>query len=180
MAKPNQQESTPTDAGRVALGASVPRHLHVDAWNLPPPQRHGTAAVRRLGGHRLHTHCHRNYTAFQGKEVKPIQPDLVIDEESVEEKISKNNFTFSGNILNSGGRRGDFIRVIYHLWENDTKLLMSDSTFISGNSVIYNNGVISDSCLDPGEMGTYNISFNVPDSLKDIENALVSMHKLED
>ena len=99
------------------------------------------------------------------KEVEPLQPDLIINEDTIEEKISKSNLSFSGKIVNKGGRRGDFIRVIYHLWENDTNLLMSDSTFISGNSVIYNNGVISDACLDPGETGTYNLSFNIPDSI---------------
>ena len=99
------------------------------------------------------------------KEVDPLQPEIIFDEDSIDEKLSKNNLTFLGDIINQGGRRGDFIRVVYHLWENDTKLIMSDSTFISGNSVIYNNGVISDACLDPGETGSYYISFNLPDSL---------------
>ena len=99
------------------------------------------------------------------QEVKPLEPEIEINEDSVEEKISKNNFNFSGKLVNNGGRRGDFVRVVYSLWENDTKLIMTDSSFISGNSVIYSNGVISDACLDPGEVGTYNVIFNVPDSL---------------
>ena len=99
------------------------------------------------------------------KEIEPMQPDIIIDEESIEEKISENNFIFSGKLMNNGGRRGDFIRVVYHLWENDTKLILTDSTFISGNSVIYNNGVISDACLDPGDTGTYFLSINIPDTL---------------
>ena len=99
------------------------------------------------------------------REVEPLQPDLKINEDTVEEKISKNKLNFSGTITNHGGRRGDFIRIIYHLWENDTKLVISDSTFISGNSVIYNNGVISDASLDPGETGTYDLSFSIPDTI---------------
>ena len=99
------------------------------------------------------------------KEVEPLQPEIIFDENSVDEKLSKNNLTFSGNIINQGGRRGDFIRIIYHLWENDTKIIFSDSTYINGNSMQYNNGVISDACLNPGETGTFNLLVTIPDSV---------------
>ena len=72
---------------------------------------------------------------------------------------------FSGSLKNIGSRRGDFVRIIYHLWENDTKLVISDSTFISGNTVQYMNGVISDASLNPGETGTFDLVNQIPDSI---------------
>ena len=99
------------------------------------------------------------------KDIDPLHPEININEETVEEKISSNNLTFTGTLTNEGGRRGDFIRVIYHLWENDTAPILTDSTFITGNTIKYINGVISDASLDPGQTGTYTLSINIPDSI---------------
>ena len=99
-------------------------------------------------------------------EIEPLQPDIVMNEDNlIEERTSKNSVSFSGTLINKGGRRGDFIRVIYHLWENDTDIILSDTTFISGNSVIYSNGVISDASLDPGDSGTFSLEIAIPDSV---------------
>ena len=99
------------------------------------------------------------------REVEPFVPEITINEDTLEEQISPNQLNFSGSLTNVGGRRGDFIRIIYHLWENDTKIIFSDSTYINGNSVIYSNGVISDACLNPGETGTFNLLVAIPDSV---------------
>ena len=99
------------------------------------------------------------------RETPPFSPEIVIDEDTIQEKINQNSLDFSGSLLNTGSRRGDFVRIIYHLWENDTKLVLSDSTFISGNTIQYINGVISDASLDPGQTGTFNLSIQVPDSI---------------
>ena len=99
-------------------------------------------------------------------EIEPLQPDIIMNEDNlIEERTSKNSVSFSGTLINKGGRRGDFIRVIYHLWENDTDIILSDTTFISGNSVIYSNGVISDASLDPGDSGTFSLEIAIPDSV---------------
>ena len=99
-------------------------------------------------------------------EIEPLQPDIVMNDDNlIEERTSKNSVSFSGTLINKGGRRGDFIRVIYHLWENDTDIILSDTTFISGNSVIYSNGVISDASLDPGDTGTFSLQIAIPDSV---------------
>ncbi|MAN34980.1 MAG: hypothetical protein CMF89_01065, partial [Candidatus Marinimicrobia bacterium] len=55
--------------------------------------------------------------------------------------------------------------VIYYLWENDTSPALVDSIFISGNTVKFDNGVISDTSLDPGDTGNFSISINLPDTL---------------
>ena len=97
--------------------------------------------------------------------IDPLIPYLEFVNESLLEKKGDSNLIVSGNIANTGGRRGDFVRVIYKLWETDTNFLFSDSVFVSGNSIIYNNNVISDACIDPGEMGKFSLIINFPDSL---------------
>ena len=99
-------------------------------------------------------------------ELAPLMPNIIFNEQTIEEKLSKNNKTFSGTIFNNGGRRGDFIRVIYMLWEpTDTLPSIIDSVFISGSTISYTNGIISDACLNPGDNGTYKISIDIPDTL---------------
>ena len=101
--------------------------------------------------------------------IEPLVPYLDFVKESILEKRGENNLIVSGNVKNEGGRRADFIRIIYKLWETDTKFLFADSVFVSGMSVMYNNRVISDACLDPGQTGTFNHTINFPDSLVDID-----------
>ena len=99
-------------------------------------------------------------------ELQPLIPNIIFNEKSIEEKLSQKNKTFSGTIYNNGGRRGDFIRVIYKLWEpTDTIPSIIDSVFVSGNPISYVNGIISDASLNPGETASYNISINIPDTL---------------
>ena len=66
------------------------------------------------------------------EELQPLIPNIIFNEKSIEEKLNKKNKSFSGTIYNNGGRRGDFIRVIYKLWEpTDTIPSMIDSIFIT-------------------------------------------------
>ena len=99
------------------------------------------------------------------RESPPFSPEIIIDNNTLLEKINQNRLNISGTLLNNGSRRGDFVRIIYHLWENDTKLIFSDSTFISGNTIKYMNGVISDASLNPGQSGTFSFSIEIPDSV---------------
>ena len=100
------------------------------------------------------------------KNIDPLIPKIVFQESTINEQINPSNLIFSGELLNEGGRRGDYIRVIYKLWETETKLVLADSVFISGNTISYNNNVISNSCLNPGEVGKFRLSIDIPDSLK--------------
>tara|TARA_Y100000996_G_scaffold199197_1_gene156224 strand:- start:248 stop:997 length:750 start_codon:yes stop_codon:yes gene_type:complete len=99
------------------------------------------------------------------RESPPFSPEIVMDNNTLLEKNNQNILSVSGTLKNNGSRRGDFVRIIYHLWENDTKLVFSDSTFISGNTIQYMNGVISDASLNPGQSGTFDFSINIPDSV---------------
>lgn len=100
--------------------------------------------------------------------VAPLAPELDILPYSLEEKISETNITISGTIVNKGSQRGDFVRIIYQFWGpelNDTIPSLIDSVFVSGSTMSYKNGVISDSCLDPGAEGNFLISVAIPDSV---------------
>ena len=101
------------------------------------------------------------------KEIKPIQPYIEFkNEQNIEERILENgSITYNGEIINNGGRRGDFVRVIYHFWADDTSPIYSDSTYVLGNSTIYLNGVISDAAIEPAETATFNLNIQLPDSL---------------
>jgi len=98
------------------------------------------------------------------KKVDPLYPKLNFNETSLEEKISPSNLEFSGIISNSGSRRADFVRIIYHFWETDTKLAFTDSVFISGETMAYNNNVISNASLNPGNEASYSLFIDIPDS----------------
>ena len=102
------------------------------------------------------------------QEVAPLAPELDILPYSLEEQISETNITISGTIINKGSQRGDFVRIIYQFWGpevTDTIPSLIDSVFVSGSNMAYTNGVISDSCLDPGSEGNFLISVTIPDSI---------------
>ena len=102
------------------------------------------------------------------KESKPIEPFIEFDNtRQVEERINDDlSSTYVGQVINTGLRRGDFVRVIYHFWADDTEPIFSDSCFVSGQSVVYLNGVVSDASLEPTESATFNLHINLPKSLQ--------------
>ena len=67
--------------------------------------------------------------------------------------------------MNQGNRRGDFVRVIYSLWGENTQLLGSDSTFIEGSQIIYKSGIVTDSVLEPNQSAQFSLKVAVPDSI---------------
>ena len=67
--------------------------------------------------------------------------------------------------MNQGHRRGDFIRVIYNLWGENTQLLGSDSTFIEGSQIIYRSGIVTDTVLEPNQSAQFSVTVAVPDSI---------------
>ena len=99
------------------------------------------------------------------KNIDPLIPKILFNEKSIKEKISPSNLTFSGEVINEGGRRGDFIRVIYQLWQSETQLFLADSVFIAGDNILYSNNVHSNACLDPGKSGSFLLSIDIPDSI---------------
>ena len=58
---------------------------------------------------------------------------------------------------------GSSINLVF--WANDTNPIVSDSTFVSGNSTIYLNGVISDSSIEPTEIATFELTTTISDTI---------------
>jgi len=81
------------------------------------------------------------------------------------EEISKDYRKFTGKIINQGDRRGDFVRVIYNLWDENTILIKSDSSFIGGPQIVYHSGIITDTILEPNKSAQFKIEVFIPDSI---------------
>ena len=100
------------------------------------------------------------------QEKAPLQPLVEFSNKEIEERINKNkSISYVGEVINNGLRRADFVRVIYNFWADDTSPVHSDSTFISGQSIVYLNGVISDTAIEPSQKGNFEITVQIPDSL---------------
>ena len=67
--------------------------------------------------------------------------------------------------MNQGDRRGDFVRVIYNLWNENTELIQSDSSFIGGQQIVYHTGIVTDTILKPNQSTQFNIQVYIPDSV---------------
>ena len=78
-----------------------------------------------------------------------------------QKQIFDNYYTFKGKIINQGHRRGDFVRVIYNLWAENTQIISSDSVFIAGKEIMYESGIITDTCLEPNQSAHYNVRVNI-------------------
>jgi len=91
-------------------------------------------------------------------------PDLVFIGHGQEEAFDSYRL-FTGKIMNQGNRRGDFVRVIYNLWGENTQLLGSDSTFIEGSQIIYHSGIVTDTVLEPNQSAQFSIKVALPDSI---------------
>ena len=100
------------------------------------------------------------------QEKAPIQPFVEFTDKEIEERINDDNsITYVGQVINNGLRRADFVRVIYNFWADDTSPIYSDSIFVSGQNIIYLNGVISDTSIEPTQKGSFEINIHIPDSL---------------
>ena len=95
--------------------------------------------------------------------ILPI-PDLVFIGHGQEEAFESFRL-FTGKVMNQGNRRGDFVRVIYNLWGENTQLLGSDSTFIAGSQIIYRSGIVTDTVLEPNQSAQFSVKVAVPDSI---------------
>ena len=82
-----------------------------------------------------------------------------------QEEVIDNYHLFTGKVMNQGSRRGDFVRVIYHLWGEDTKLISSDSVFVSGTQIMYQSGIITDTALEPNQSARFSIQVPIDDAI---------------
>ena len=103
---------------------------------------------------------------IEKKEIEYIE-DLVLPAPQIvfigngQEQVFDSYHLFMGKVLNQGGLRGDFVRVIYQLWGEDTKIISSDSAFVAGTQVIYNSGIITDTALEPNQSAHFSVQVPV-------------------
>ncbi len=96
--------------------------------------------------------------------ILPI-PDVVFIGHGQEE-VFETFRLYTGKVINQGSRRGDFVRVIYNLWGEDTQLVHSDSSFVEGTQVIYRSGIVTDTVLEPNQSAQFEVQIFIPDSIK--------------
>ena len=82
-----------------------------------------------------------------------------------QEEVFETYHLYTGKVINQGSRRGDFVRVIYNLWGENTQLIHSDSSFIEGTQVIYRSGIITDTVLEPNQSAQFEVQISIPDSI---------------
>ena len=92
-------------------------------------------------------------------------PDVVFIGHGQEE-VFANHRLYTGKVMNQGSRRGDFVRIIYNLWREDTQLIRSDSSFVEGTQIIYRNGIVTDTVLEPNQSAQFRIEVSVSDSIQ--------------
>ncbi|MAJ44925.1 MAG: hypothetical protein CMF96_09320 [Candidatus Marinimicrobia bacterium] len=101
-------------------------------------------------------------------EVSAPAPEVKMDGtfSGPERRDEGQKFIYSGKLVNNGKHKADFVRIIFKIWDENTKLIASDSAFVDGSKIKYSNGVITDSALNPGDIGTFTISVDVPKGSK--------------
>ena len=103
---------------------------------------------------------------IEKKEIDYIE-DLVFPEPQIvfighgQEQVYDSYHLFTGTVLNQGGLRGDFVRVIYQLWGEDTQIISSDSAFVAGTQVMYKSGIITDTALEPNQSAHFSVQVPV-------------------
>ena len=99
---------------------------------------------------------------IEKKEIEYIE-DLVLPAPQIvfighgQEQVFDSYHLFMGKVLNQGGLRGDFVRVIYQLWGEDTQIISSDSAFVAGTQVMYKSGIITDTALEPNQSAHFSV-----------------------
>lgn len=78
------------------------------------------------------------------------------------EEIYQDRRAYKGTLKNIGLKRADFIRVIYSMYDENSNLIASDSSFISGEKKQYNSGIISDASLNQNNFADYYVTVNIP------------------
>ena len=78
------------------------------------------------------------------------------------EEIYNDRRAYKGTLKNIGLKRADFIRVIYSMYDENSNLIASDSSFVSGEFKQYNSGVISDASLNQNNFADYYVIVNIP------------------
>jgi len=103
---------------------------------------------------------------IQKKEIEFIK-DLILPVPHIvfighgQEQVFENHHLYTGKVMNHGSRRGDFVRVIYQLWGEDTQLINSDSAFVAGTQIMYKSGIVTDTVLEPNQSAHFSVQVSI-------------------
>ena len=97
-------------------------------------------------------------------EIEDIVPPIAILEfiGDGREEIYQDKRAYNGTLKNLGLKRADFVRVIYSMYDENSNLITSDSTFISGDLRQYNSGIVSDASLNSNNFADYYVTVYIP------------------
>ena len=101
-----------------------------------------------------------------------MKPEIEIVGEPIETK-SSGKITYKGYILNKGLRRADFVRVIFKLHDESTKVITQDSAFVFNKPIELLSGVRLKSSINPGEKLPFTVEVPLP---KGVVSSNVSYH----
>jgi len=96
--------------------------------------------------------------------IEDVLPPIAILEfigDGVEE-IYQDRRAYKGTLKNIGLKRADFVRVIYSMYDENSNLITSDSSFVSGEIKQFNSGIISDASLNQNNFADYYVTVNIP------------------
>ena len=79
-----------------------------------------------------------------------------------EERNYPDKRAFTGQVINKGLRRGDFVRVVFRLHDSKTNIIAQDSTFLAGETTTYLSGVVGESALSPNKTSKFYLEVPLP------------------
>ncbi|MFC1620121.1 hypothetical protein ACFL45_09265 [Candidatus Neomarinimicrobiota bacterium] len=95
------------------------------------------------------------------QDIAEIKPKVEFMGDAKEE-IYDDHRIYTGTVKNVGISRGDYVRVIFRLWNAKTELVAEDSAFVEGTTMAYLAGVVTDTAVEPDQSVTYRVRVNVP------------------
>ena len=94
------------------------------------------------------------------QEIAEIKPKVEFMGDAREETYDDHR-VYVGAVRNTGISRGDFVRVVFMLWNAKTELVAQDSAFVAGSTIPYLSGVVTDTALEPGQTAEYHVRVKV-------------------
>jgi len=86
-----------------------------------------------------------------------IAANIVLMGDISEGRDQSKNTIYSGRVKNIGGRRSDFTKVSFVFKNNRDEEIQTLTTFVKGNDFSFNSGITTDSSLNPGASGTFEL-----------------------
>lgn len=96
------------------------------------------------------------------QDIADIRPKVEFMGDAKEE-IYDDHRIYTGTVKNLGISRGDYVRVIFRLWNAKTELVAEDSAFVEGTTMAYLAGVVTDTAVEPDQSVNYRVRVDVPE-----------------